>query len=92
MKAKLIIYELSKLEQYHKVLVNRALFGFMDNSNKGSYLYKRGGVLSNLPHLRLIRGVIVVKAKDSSRIISVLESYKVKPKVFNISIESSMLY
>ena len=42
MKAKLIIYELTKLEQYHKVLVNRALFGFTDNSNKSNYLYKRG--------------------------------------------------
>jgi len=92
MKAKLIIYELAKLEQYHKVLVNRALFGFTDNSNKGSYLYKRGGVLSNLPHMRLIRGVIIVKDKDSGRVISVLHSYKVKPKVFNITIKSSMLH
>ena len=92
MKAKLIIYELTKLEQYHKVLVNRALFGFIDNSNKGSYLYKRGGVLSNLPHLRPIRGVIIVKDKDGKKVISVLQSYKVKPNVFNISIESSMLH
>ena len=92
MKAKLIIYDLLKLEQYHKVLVNRALFGFTDNSNKGSYLYKRGGVLSNLPHLRLIRGVIIVKDKDSNRVISVLQSYKVKPKVFDIVIKSSMLH
>ncbi len=92
MKAKLIIYDLLKLEQYHKVLVNRALFGFTDNSNKGSYLYKRGGVLSNLPHLKPIRGVIIVKDKDSTRVISVLQSYKVKPKVFNILIKSSMLH
>lgn len=92
MKAKLIIYELAKLEQYHKVLVNRALFGFMDNSNKGSYLYKRGGVLSNLPHIRLIRGAIIVKDKDSKRVISVLHSYKVKPNVFNITVKSSMLH
>ena len=92
MNAKLIIYELTKLEQYHKVLVNRALFGFTDNSNKGSYLYQRGGVLSNLPHLRPIRGAIIVKEKDSPRVISVLHSYKVKPKVFSITIKPSMLH
>lgn len=92
MKAKLIIYELVKLEQYHKVLVNRALFGFTDNSNKGSYMYKRGGVLSNLPHKRLIRGAIIVKDKDSKKVISVLQSYKVNPKVFDIVVESSMLH
>jgi len=92
MKAKLIVYELTKLEQYHKVLVNRALFGFMDNSNKGSYLYKRGGVLSNLPHKRLIRGAIIVKDKDSKKVISILQMYKVRPKVFSITIESSVLH
>jgi len=92
MKAKIIIYELAKLKQYHKVLVNRALFGFTDNSNKGSYLYKRGGVLSNLPHMRLIRGAIMVKDKDSNQVISVLHSYKVKPKVFDVMIKPSMLH
>ena len=92
MKAKLIIYKLAKLEQYHKVLVNRALFGFTDNSNKGSYMYKRGGVLSNIPHKRLIRGAIIVEWKDGKKVISVLHSYKVKPKVFDISIKQSMLH
>lgn len=92
MKAKLIIYELAKLKQYHKVLVNRALFGFTDNSNKGSYLYKRGGVLSNIPHIRLTRGVIIVRKVDGSRVISVLNSYKVKPNVFDIIVKQSMLH
>lgn len=92
MRAKLIVYELTKLEQYHKVLVNRALFGFTDNSNKGSYMYKRGGVLSNLPHKRLIRGAIIVKDKDSKKVISVLQGYKVKPKVFDITVKPSILH
>jgi len=92
MKAKLIIYGLAKLDQYHKVLVNRALFGFTDNSNKGSYIYKRGGVLSNISHKRLIRGAIIVEEKEGKKVISVLNSYKIKPKVFDISIKQSMLH
>lgn len=91
MKAKLILYELAKLKQYHKVLVNRALFGFTDNSNKGTYMYKRGGVLSSIPHKRVIRGAIIVKEKDGERVISVLKSYKIKPNVFDISIKQSIL-
>jgi len=91
MKAKLIIYELAKLEQYHKVLVNRALFGFTDNSNKGSYIYKRGGILSNIPHKRLIRGALIVEEKNGKKVISVLRNYKVNPKVFDISIKQSIL-
>ena len=92
MKAKLIIYKLAKLEQYHKVLVNRALFGFTDNSNKGSYIYKRGGILSNLPHIRPIRGAIIVREKDGNKVVSILHSYKVKPQVFDIIIKQSMLH
>lgn len=92
MKAKIIIYELAKLEQYHKVLVNRALFGFTDNSNKSSYLYKRGGILSNIPHIRLTRGVIVVRREDGNKVVSVLHTYKVKPKVFDVNIKQALLH
>lgn len=92
MKATLIAYKLANLKQYHKVLVNRALFGFTDNSNKGAYMYKRGGILSNLPHMKLIRGAVIVKKKDSAKVISVLHSYKVRTQVFDIIIKQSMLH
>ena len=49
MKAILIAYKLASLEQYHKVLINRALFGYTDNSNKGAYIYKRGGSIVKSP-------------------------------------------
>jgi len=92
MRAKLIVYELSGLDQYHKVLVNRALFGYLDNSNKGNYQYRRKGILDEIPHLRLLRGAIVVKDIDKGEIISVLKSHKIKPKVFNIEVKHSMLH
>jgi len=91
MKAKLIVYNLSKLDQYHKVLLNRALFGYKDNSNHNSYHYKRKGILSEIPHFRLPKGAIIVKESDQNKIISLLNEHKAKNKKFNISIDKSML-
>lgn len=92
MKAKLIVYELSGLDQYHKVLVNRTLFGYIDNSNKGAYQYERKGVLDKVQHLRLLKGAIIIKIKDQNKVVSALKKHKVKPKVFDINIEQSMLH
>jgi len=92
MDAKLIVYELSNLDQYHKVLVNRALFGYIDNSNKGAYQYKRKGILSEMRHVRLLRGVVIVRPGDKNKIINTLNKHGVKSKVFNIAVKQSMLY
>jgi hypothetical protein len=92
MKAKLIVYELSDLDQYHKVLVNRTLFGYLDNSNKGAYQYRREGILDKIPHLRLLRGAIIVKGKDQKKVLLALKSHRVQPKVFEISIKQSILH
>jgi hypothetical protein len=92
MKAKLIVYELSELDQYHKVLVNRNLFGYLDNSNKGSYQYRRKGILDEIPHFRLLRGAIIVEDKDKNKVILALKSHKIKPKLFDIEIKQSLLY
>lgn len=92
MKAKLIVYELSDLDQYHKVLVNRALFGYMDNSNKGAYQYERKGILDKIKHLRLLKGAIIVEIKNQKKVVSVLKKHKVKPGVFDIGIKPSTLH
>lgn len=92
MKAKLIIYELSNLDQYHKVLLNRELFGYLDNSNKGTYQYKREGILDRIPHFRLPKGAIIVKGKDRNKILVALRRHKAKYKSFDVSIKQSMLH
>lgn len=92
MKANLIIYELSKLDQYHKVLANRALFGYTDNSNGCRYKYKRKGILAGIKHFRLPSGAVIVKNKDQKMISSILNKHKVRHKIFEINIKSSMLH
>jgi len=91
MKAKIIIYKLIDLDQYHKVLVNRALFGFKDNSNNNTYHYERKGILEDIPNYRLPKGAVIVREGDHIKVISILKKHKVKPEVLDISIKQGIL-
>ena len=92
MKAKLITYDLSNLNQYRKVLVNRALFGYNDHSNKGAYTYKRAGILKEIPHLRLLRGVIIIEKSKQNKVVDILKKYKAKYFIFTIKVNMAMLH
>lgn len=91
MKANLIIHDLSELSQYQKVLFNRVIYGYTDNSNHNSYHYKRKGILSQIPNLRLLKGALVIKKEDSGKIEKVLKKYKAKYEVYGITIPESKL-
>ncbi len=89
MKASLIVNYLSDLDHYQKVLFNREIYGYTDNSNNNAYQYKRKGILSQMPHLRLLKGAFVVKKKDIGKIKPILKKYKVKYEVYDILIKES---
>ena len=91
MKADLVVYDLTKIEHYHKVLFNRALFGFIDNSNHGSYQYKRKGILSEINHLRLLKGAIVTRKEGLIKLKPIFKKYKVKYQIYDILINKSRL-
>lgn len=91
MKASLIIHDLSELEHYQKVLFNRAIYGYIDNSNNSAYQYKRKGILSQIPHLRLLKGALVIKKEDMEKIKPLLKKYKVKYRVYDLLIKESKL-
>ena len=92
MKAALISYDLSKVSQIGKVIVKRQLFGYTEYSNNAQYTYKRKGVLSEIPHIKLARAVIIVKNKDKNKVINVIKSVKGICKSFNIDVSKSMLH
>jgi len=92
MKAKMICYDLSKLDQVKKVDVKRVLFGYTEYSNNAKYTYKRKGVLSDMPHFRPAKAVIIVESKDEGKIIRVLKANKARCKVYNIEVSKSMLH
>ena len=91
MKASIIVYDLSELDHYHKVLLNRAIFGFTDNSNNGAYCYQRKGILEAIPHKRLMRGALIAKMPDAKKIRAILKKHKARVYSYDISVKPSML-
>lgn len=92
MKAKLIHYNLSKLDQVKKVLVKRLLFGYTEYSNYGKYTYKRKGILEEIPYFKLTKAVVVVKPQDQNKVINVLKKVGAKYDVLDIELKKSMLH
>ena len=50
----------------------KAFYGQETSSHHGKYKYRRDGILDNIPHNKLIRGVIVVKSTDAGIVIDFL--------------------
>lgn len=92
MKARLISYDLSKVNQVGKVLVKRRLFGFTEYSNNAQYTYERKGILSGVPCFKLARAVIIVRNQDAQKVEKVIKSVKGKYQIFPIEVKSSMLH
>ncbi len=91
MKASLIVYDMSKLDQYHKIIINRIIFGYTNNSNNNQYHYKIKGILSHIPCFRLPKGAVIVKKEDQNKVVNVLKKNKAKYNAYYISVDKSML-
>jgi len=53
----------------------RALHGYEDRSNFGRYVYRRPGFLDRFPHVRLIRGALIVRKEDGEDLVKFLEGF-----------------
>jgi len=53
----------------------KLFYGYTDWSNRGRYKYPRLGLLGTIPHIRLIRGVIIVNKDDAPKVISFLKKH-----------------
>ena len=90
MKASLIVYDMSRLGQYNKIIINRILFGYTNNSNNNQYHYKIKGLLSHIPCFRLPKGAVIVKKEDQNKVTSVLRKNKAKYITYFMSVDKSM--
>lgn len=51
----------------------KAFYGQETSSHHGKYKYRRDGILDDIPHNKLIRGVIIVKSKDAGTVMEFLK-------------------
>ena len=66
--------------------VKKALFGYTEYSNNAKYTYKREGILNQIPAIKPIKAVIIVKNGDEKLIIKSLKKYKAKYYVYSVDI------
>ena len=59
------------------VQLSRALHGYTDHSNHGNYSYKRSGLLDQIPYVKIFNGAFLLRKKDASKLIQLLEKYDV---------------
>ena len=53
----------------------KKFYGQDTSSHGGRYRYRRPGFLDDIPHRRLIRGVLVLREEDRDRVVEFLRGY-----------------
>jgi hypothetical protein len=53
----------------------RGLNGYDDKSNFGKYVYRRPGFLERFPHVKLIRGALIVRKENAEDLVKFLETF-----------------
>ena len=92
MKVVIISYTLEKLNPRQKIALHRALYGYNDQSNNGSYIYKRKGLIHKKGILKLSRGVLIVSENRKREIFAILRNNKATVKSINANVKQSMLH
>ena len=67
----------------------KRFYGQETSSHGGKYRYRRSGFLENIPHRKLIRGVIIFKVEDKNKIIDFLREYNAEIHIRKIEFSES---
>ncbi len=70
-------------------MFTRRLCGQNTRTHHGRYTYHKRGLLEEIPHIRLIRGVIIARRQDAPRVEAFLKEYGAKYHVRTIELEPS---
>ena len=61
-------------------------YGQDSTSWKGKYTYHRHGFMEEIPHRKLLRGVIILRNEDTGRVVEFLEKYNLKLDIREIKL------
>lgn len=62
-----------KLKAAQRARLFRQLYGWKDKSQFGKYEYEREGLLTDIPHVKLMRGVFIVRKQDKKKVTDFLK-------------------
>ena len=91
MKAKLICYQLGNVSHKIRSKFKREFFGYLDKSQNGRHIYQRDGLLSTIPHSRPIKAMVIVKNENETEVVSLLEKFNAKIKVYEVVVDDEEL-
>ena len=64
----------------------KKFYGQDTSSHGGKYRYRRPGFLDDIPHHKLIRGVLVLREKDADRVVKFLDQYNAEIHVRSVTL------
>lgn len=68
-------------------IFTQKLYGQNTRTHHGKYTYHKHGLLEEIPHIRLIRGVIIVRRQDAPKVEAFLKEYKAEYYIRTIELE-----
>ncbi len=91
-KVSLISYSLDKATLGQKTAIQRASNGYVDYSNNQSYVYKRKGLLEQIPCKSISKGVILIESKDKNKVLFILKKHEAVIKIINLYSTTHVLH
>jgi len=86
MRGNIIVFRFPKRVSHVKVNeFCRKFYGYTDRSNKGRYNYKRPGFIDSVPHVKVIRGVVVVALADTKKVVDFIENYDGEAYIWTVA-------
>ena len=74
MQKVLFVFEFKGRKPKEVTKINRDLFGYIDHSHHGRYVYKRKGLLSDFDIDRIAKGVLITDVVNDKEVLNVLHS------------------
>lgn len=65
----------------------KKFYGQETSSHSGKYKYRRKGFLDDIKHIKLIRGVIIVKKEEVNWVLDFLNQFDTKVFVRNVELD-----
>jgi hypothetical protein len=87
LKGKLIVFRLLGRVGYARTMrFCREFYGYTDYSNRGRYRYLRSGFLNKIPHVRIMRNVLLVRREDGPRVVDFLKRHRAEVHEWSVKL------
>ena len=89
MNGTMILFQFTERADHNTVnKFMQKFYGQDSTSWKGKYTYHRHGLLDNIPHRKLLRGVLILRNEDAAKVLNFLEQYSLTLHIREVKLTS----